>query len=281
VAAYLQKAIENLSGKIHAAVFISLPYFEQDLITNIKIIPVDAERALCLITTDFGQVITEILQTGHKLSLFNCKRIESYFSWRIGRQNEPVDLNEWEKTLAQKLYNELIVRYIVSYSEVAQEGLLRAGLSALLHYPEFRKADLLTDSLALFENTQGMRLLLKNCAKSGKLKFWIDEDLNPYSSGISSQCTVIAIPYCVNNHIVGAVGLLSPLRIPYRTFFSICTHFSNSISEALTNSLYKFKITIKQPEQKTIGAKQPLCAISFKQDMLQLEHKTHLTRETI
>jgi len=272
IASFLQKAAEQLAVENHAAVFLSAPRFEQDFIVEIKLMIIDAERCLCLLVTDFGQVITEILYTQQKLNLFTCKRIEAYFNWRLTSQNKP-EIEGTEEELAQKLYNELMMRYVVNYTNFSQEEILRTGLSELLTYPEFHDPNVLANSLALFENTHGMRLLLKDCCKHDTLKFWIGEDLIAYSPNPTPNCTVIAIPYYVNNHVVGAVGLLSPLRTPYRSAFTLLQLFSNSISEALTNNLYKFKITIKKPKQQTIAHQQAKAAIGFTPDRHLLEDK--------
>jgi len=256
IAIFLQHAAEQLADKCKLAVFLSAPRFEQDFIIAIKLIVIDSERCLCVLVTDFGEIMTEVLYTGTKLSAFTSKRIESYFSWRLTGQNQPEGLTPDEEELAKKFYNEVMVRYIVSYSHFDQEEVYRTGFSTLLAYPEFHDPNALANSLALFENTHGMRLLLKESAKLNTLKFWIGDDLTVYSPEIKPDCAVIAIPYHVNQQAVGAIGLLGPTRMPYRQLFGIINQFADNISEALTRSLYKFKITMRQPKQMSIDLKQ-------------------------
>src|SRR5205807_92977 len=101
------------------------------------------------------------------------------------------------------------------------------------------------------ENTQGMRLLLRASMSTTKLKFWIGDDLTPYTTP-HSECSVLTIPYYVNQACVGAVGLLGPKRIPYRKLFGLLRQFSYSVSEALTRNLYKYKVSFRQPEKGTL-----------------------------
>ena len=275
IIAFLHQAAEQLAEETKMAVFLSAPRFEQDFIIGIKLMPIDSERCLCALVTDFGEIITEVLHTGQKLSAFAAKRMETYFNWRLTNQNKPENLNKEEEELALKLYNELMVRYIVSYSHFDHEEIYRTGFSSLLTYPEFHDPTLLTNSLALFENTHGMRLLLKECCKFKTLKFWIGEDLNPYSPQAKTDCAVIAAPYHINRQPVGAIGLLGPARMPYRQLFLILRQFAESISEALTNSLYKFKISMRQPKQKTIDLKQQEPILIGQAGRLLLEDKSH------
>lgn len=256
ITAFLQRSAEKLAEISSSAVFLSAPRFEQDFIIGIKLVAIDHTRCLCVIITDFGEVLTEVLNTPHKLSNFSVKRIEDYFQWRITGIDKPDTLTKEEEEVAQGFYNEVMIRYIVGYSNFTHEDIYRTGFSKLLSYPEFQDPTLLANSLALFENTQGMRLLLKECTKHNKLKYWIGDDLLTYSPYAKPNCAVLAIPYHVNKQPVGAVGLLGPIRMPYKTLFEMLPNFSESISEALTKNLYKFKINMRQSKQEEIEHKE-------------------------
>lgn len=250
IASYLQNAADLLSSLTKTAVFLSAPRFDQDYIVGLKLVPIDHRRCLCVVLTDFGVIRTEVLPIDIKLTAFSAKRIEAYFHWRLTGHDKPEELDEIEQDLAQKLYNELVMRYIVGYSNFIDPELYRTGLSKLLVYPEFHDASALSSSLSLFENAHNMRLIVKECCKVNHLKFWIGEDLTNYAPA-APDCTVIATPYYINQNVAGAVGILGPMRIPYREVFGILKEFANSITEALTRNLYKFKITFRQPHGKT------------------------------
>jgi heat-inducible transcriptional repressor len=200
--------------------------------------------------TDFGVIRTEAIHIEKKLTAFNIKRMEAYFHWRLTGAEKPEHLDEEEAELAKKIYNEVMVRYIVGYSNFTDEDIFRTGFSKLLSYPDFYDPASLAGSLGLFENVHSMRLLLKDCVKHNKLKFWIGDDLLPYMQQ-SPNCAVLAIPYRINQQTAGAIGMLGPLRLPYRECFAILQAFSDSISTALTRSIYKFKINFRQPRQGT------------------------------
>lgn len=247
---FLQQAAEMLSGLTHAAVFLSAPRFDQDYIVDIKLVPVDNTRCVCVIVTDFGVIQTEVIHTETKLSAFTAKRIESYVHWRLTNHDEPENLRDDELQLALKIYNELMLRYIVSYSNFVDTELYRTGFAKLVEYPDFRDASVLANSLALFENAHNMRLLVKECCKHNQLKCWIGDDLSAYTSS-TPNCTIIAVPYMINQNIVGAVGILAPSRVPYPELFGIMRGFANSVGETLTRNLFKFKITFRQPHSDT------------------------------
>jgi len=255
IAAFLQQSAETLSTMTNCAVFLSAPRFDHDFIVELKLVPINAQRCLCILITDFGVIQTEVLHIGKKLSSFAVKRLEAYFHWRLTGLNKPENLEPDEEPLAQEIYNELMVRYLVSYSTFINEEIYRTGFSHLLSYPDFQEAGALATSLALFEDAHAMRLLLKECTKFNALKFWIGNDLFAYASA-NPDCAVLAIPYYINQKIVGAVGVLGPKRMPYRTHFGTLRLFSEAVSEALTRNIYKFKVTYREPQQGTLYIKQ-------------------------
>jgi heat-inducible transcriptional repressor len=250
IAAYLQKAAETLSNLTHNAVFLSAPRFDHDFIVGLKLVPIDATRCVCVIVTDFGIVQTEVIHVDSKMSAFTAKRIESYFHWRLTGHDAPENIEPEEEKLAQEIYNELMLRYLVGYSNFIDEELYRTGFSKLLEYPDFHETSALASSLALFENVHNMRLLVRECCKLNHLKFWIGDDLATYSASIPN-CAVIAAPYHINQSIAGAIGILGPVRMPYQEMIGVMRSFAENVSKALTRNIFKFKINFRQPHQET------------------------------
>jgi heat-inducible transcriptional repressor len=236
---YLQSVAEALSEATNCAVFLSAPRFDHDLVLDIKLVGVDSHRCLCVIITDFGQVLTELLYADKKMSSFTLKRLEHFFRWRLTGLDRP-DLSPEEEALATRFYNEVMMRHLVGSTHFTKEDIYKTGFSKLLAYADFNDATALADGLGLFENEEALRMLLRECAKAGDLSCWI--------GGTLQACSALAIPYRINRNIVGSIAILGPNRIPYRKLFGILETASGAISESLTRSLHKFKITFRHPE---------------------------------
>ncbi len=250
---YLQLAAETLSELTGLATFLTSVRFDHDFVLDIKLVPIDPERLLSVIVTDFGQILTEVIPLKQKLSSFAAKRIESYLQWRLkgGVNAPPENIPLEEELLGQSFYNEIMLRYIVRYSNFSSEEVFRTGFSQLLSYPEFSDPLALTTGLSLFENTAHMRLLLNDCVRSGNLSCWIGKELAPYASA-ASGCSVIAIPFRIGQTKAGAVGLLGPCRMPYHKLFAMLQLFSDSVSKSLTKSLLKHKLSFREPRSPFI-----------------------------
>lgn len=239
LAGYLQAVAEVLSEASRCAVFLSAPRFDHDFVMDIKLVSIDSHRCLCVLITDFGQVHTELLYADKKLSSFTLKRLESFFRWKLTGLDKP-SLPPEEEALATRFYSEVMMRHLVGSTHFTSEDIYKTGFSKLLAYPDFNDATALAEGLGLFENEQALRLLLQECTKIGDLKCWIGDHLQ--------ACSALAIPYRINQSIVGVIALLGPNRIPYRKLFGLLDTAAETITESLTKSLYKFKITFRQPE---------------------------------
>jgi heat-inducible transcriptional repressor len=246
VATYLLQAVEKISELTQCAVFLSAPRFDQDFILEIKLVYIDNSKLLCVLITDFGLIRTEILYTEKKLSLFTLKRLEAYFNGRLTGIEKPT-LDREEEILGAKLYKELMLRHIVNYTHFSKEELLQAGFSKLLAYSDFNDAAALASGLALFENKDQLRSLLSEVHAAGTMCCWIGEELIPFSPQ-AAACSVLALPYRIHQTPCGALGILGPIRLPYKELFGQLQTIADALSDSLTKSVYKFKLSFRTRE---------------------------------
>lgn len=255
IAAFLQEAAEGLSEIAKCPVFLSAPRFDHDFVTEVKLVPLSVNRCLCVLITDFGVIKTEMLHLEQKITSFFLKKIEAYFRFRLRGIDKPENMTPEEEQTGQRLYNEVMVRYIVGYSNFLDEEIYRTGFSKLLNYPDYHDSAILASTLALFENTQSLRLLLRETMKKNALRFWIAEDLVLYTEE-TPDCTVIALPYSIMQQPAGAIGIMGPTRMPYKSRFAEMRKIADHISQTLTKSVYKFKITFRQPHEGNLFLQQ-------------------------
>lgn len=268
---YLQNAAERLAEVTGYATFLSSVRFDHDFIQELKLVSVDHERLLCVILTDFGQILTEVLSIPKKMSSFALKRMEAQLQWQIKGGTKPVDLSHEEESHASKLYSEIMVRYLVRYSNFSEDDLFRTGFSRLLAYPEFNEAVALSTGLSLFENSSHMRLLLNDCVREDSLRYWIGSDLAAYATA-AKGCSVVTIPYYIGQTKAGAIGLLGPCRMPYKSIFGTLKLFSDEVSKALTKTLSKFKLSFRQPRSHTSVYEQEEIVDQTSQKLLEVKH---------
>ncbi len=251
VGAYLQRAVELLSSLTGFPTFISAPRFDHDFVVDIKLVVIDQSRCLCVVITDLGLIHSEVFYSEQKLHHHALKRIEEVLLSRVKGCESSMRLDAEEELLAHKVYNEVMVRYIIGYANFSLEEVYSTGLSRLLAYPEFNNAQSFASGLALFENPNSLRALLKESCSDNNLKTFIGSELSQFTP-LSKQCAVVSIPYCIGGSIVGAVGVLGPVRMPYRKLFGITRAFVEYIETALSKSMLKHKLTYRTPQDASL-----------------------------
>jgi heat-inducible transcriptional repressor len=251
VATAIHRAAEALSEETKCAVFISMPRFDQDFIQDVRLLQIDSTKLLSVLITDFGLIRTETIYLDQMVDTAFLRSAEEYFLWRMNKGEKSLFRNEVEAKLAQRIYNEVMVRHVVGYANFPEEDILRTGLSKLLSYQEFNDAAALAKSLSLLEDKSQMRAILRETVRKNELMTWIGDELCPYVPP-ESECAVISIPYRINQTTAGAVAILGPMRLPYRNMFGISQAFSEALSRKLTETIYKFKISFRQPQKNEI-----------------------------
>ncbi len=248
VALFLQRMAESTAEETRLAAFLTAPRFDQDFVTDIKLLSLDSSRCLAVILTSFGQVYTEIVHAPHKISVHSVQRIESYFHSRLMNRDlivEPLSAEEHE--LALRFYQEIMARYLVNYANFSAEDVYRTGFSKLLRYPEFQEAESLASSLSLFENVTALRSLARDVQRHGKMKCWIGEELFAFLPLIPN-CCLISAPYSIGNKTVGSVGVIGPMRVPYKQLFSLIDGIADEITRFLDKNLFKYKIEYRRAQ---------------------------------
>lgn len=248
IASYLSRVAEKLSDLSQCAVFLSAPRFDQDFIREVKLVQVDPTRLLSVAITDFGLVKTELIYLDQPVALPFLRTTEEYFAWRMNKGEKPFFASEKEAKAGARIYNEVMVRHLVGYANFSQEDIVRTGLAKLLNFPEFTDAMRLTASLSLLEDEAKMRSILR---EAKELKVWIGSSIMQ-----ETDIAVIAAPYKIHDRICGAIALLGPMRLPYLPLMALLERFAANLSHHLTDTLYKFKISFRQPPVKGLE-KQP------------------------
>jgi heat-inducible transcriptional repressor len=265
IAASISRAAETLSEETQCAVFISTPRFDQDFIQDVRLLMLENDKILSVLITDFGLIRTETIYLDQAVNASFLRSAEEYFLWRMNKGEKALFQSEAESKLAQRIYNEVMVRHVVGYANFPAEDIVRTGLSKLLTYQEFNDAAALARSLSLLEDQTQMRALLRECCKQNQLVSWIGDELCPYVPP-ESECSVISIPYKIGEVNAGAVAILGPMRLPYRNIFGLLQSFSERLSRTLTERVYTFKIAFRQPEKRDEAIEKSATSI-------QLEHR--------
>lgn len=246
VVAYLEQACDLFSEIAGCACFLSSLRFDQDFVSDIKLVQLDQHRLLSVLITDFGLVHTEIIRVESKLSHFAVKRFENFFKFKMTGLDRP-ELSEEEDVIAKKLYNEVLMRHLVNHVHFTHSDVYKTGFSKLLGHSDFSQITQLSSTMALFENENSLLTILSDAQRTGQMIRYIGDDLNHFIKTKEPIASVLAIPYSIHQNTAGALGILVPMRSDYKRLIALLKLFQECMSETLTKSVYKHKISYRKP----------------------------------
>ena len=259
IVSFLQQAADLVSQKSSMAAALSAPRFDHDSITDITFVFLDIQRALAVVTTEFGLVHTAQLYSQQTLSRALLRKADRFARSRLFQERLEPDFFEGDELeQVRRLYQEAMASYFVSYSSISQEDLWRTGFSRLIKRPELDDPQALSAPLSLFENVNALRGLSRDTVRADRLKFWIGEELLPYIVG-EPNCAAAAVPYRVGSHPVGALLVVGSMKAMYHDLFCLITNAADQISTVLTNCLRHHRMTYRMPQTQAIvieGAQQ-------------------------
>ncbi|HRW58882.1 MAG TPA: heat-inducible transcriptional repressor HrcA [Chlamydiales bacterium] len=262
ISTFLQTAANLLSETLNLPIFYSTPLFDNDFVQNIKIVPLEPQKLLCIIITDFGQIYTEQILSPISISPKESETIEQFFLWRIGKRIKPLMKDNIYK-LSTRFYNEIMLKHIVNAPNM--NPIQKNGLSKLLNYDEFTDPIEFGNALSILENQETILSILKEGQKISKLSCWIGNELIGFSRK-ATRCSLITLPYFINQTPIGCFAVLGPMRMPYSKIMTTLQYFGELISESITKSTYKFKISFKSSLDNTDMLRK-------KEKSILLEHK--------
>ncbi len=244
----LQKSSEVLVDALQLPVCFSAPRFDNDSITNVQITKVDEQRIVFILSTEFGQIFTDVLWVSDPVSASSLQSIEKFLQSCLHKQMPTDQLSSKEEQLGASLYNEILIRYLTRYCNFSEEDLYQTGLSKLLRYEAFKDPDSLATALSFFENRRNMARLLNIGMQKKEPCAFIGNELSQVLGIPTPQCSVITAPYSIGTaSSLGAFAILGPTNLPYREVLATLSYFTKKLNESLTRSFYKFKISLRRP----------------------------------
>ncbi len=218
------------------------PRFDSDFIRQIKLVPIDRSRVLVVVVSDFGLIRTETVQISHKLTYFSQKRVEDYINSRLhgrfGPDEPPGNVyDEQERRFGEEVYNEIVLKYLISIRPRGENELFLEGLSRIFDHPELQVPRAVHSVIEFFEDRESIIAQLRQALNSDKVIVRVGEEVR---AGVGSvDFSMIAAPYSLDSMNVGTVGIIGPMRMPYRKLIPLVEQAAAFLSGRLAMNFRK------------------------------------------
>ncbi|MDH7577244.1 MAG: heat-inducible transcriptional repressor HrcA [Bacillota bacterium] len=233
-----QQTIKLVTQLTDYLVFLSGPQLAHAALQRIQFIPLTPEKALLVIVAETGWIESKIVELPVEVSSGELERITGVFNSYFRGLN----FAQITRTLLQSVYNELSrQRQIIDLTleiiesvlnQDAGEGLYLGGTRNILKQPEYKDIRNVRQLLDLVEEGSIFRTILTETEPTG-VTVKIGKE-NKYSE--VQNYSVVTGVYTLGGNVVGAFGLMGPMRMNYARAIAVVEYITQTLSEILSRS---------------------------------------------
>jgi heat-inducible transcriptional repressor len=235
----IRQTSEILSKLTNYTALVMTPSISSLNIKDVRIVPIEKERALLMILTKEGLVKNTELKLNASISRGQTDKINNFLRLCINdTQSERVVSSFAEKIDALDFSEQQILSQIIpAIKRTLRQGnadkVYASGVTEIINYPEFQnmdkakqildalhKQDLLAHLLQLaMDDNYGIKIGNEN----------EEEELN--------ECSVLTATYKLNGQSIGTIGIVGPTRMNYDYCVSALNALSKELSAYISNTI--------------------------------------------
>ncbi len=258
IAALLERCSALLSEASGEAGIVLSPAFVNDIIREIKLVEIDSGRILAVVISDLGIVTSSTVHVGHKLSYFNLKRIEQYLNAKLRGADfaglfSPDYLDHTETETGERLYNEVVLKYLIGGGSSGKRHLYLEGFSRIFEKKEMQNPEVACLAVKFFEERSGLIELLASAQRKGGVTILIGDEIQP-CMGLGLELGLVVAPYKVNAIAVGVLGVIGSMRMSYSKVIPLVEHAAFFVSRRLSEMYGRARISFhaRRPHQMVL-----------------------------
>ncbi len=235
----LDKIGEILTEVIQYTTIVLTPDIYHDTLKVVHLILVDIDKILVVLLSTMGENQEFLFNIQENLSQEDLNKISSWLTEKLKGKSllslteDP--LSEIVQTLpyAQHILNQLLLEARrLSQFQRRKRRLLTTGISHMLKLPEFQNIELTKRVLTFLEEDRLLVTLLQDSLKKNTDAVKIGAEIENENL---TDCSIVVSSVSLDNHPVGAIGVLGPKRMSYAQVIPLVQGISRMIEAYLNN----------------------------------------------
>lgn len=227
----LEKAIQLLSELTNYTALAMGPSSDDSTIKKIDFIPVSEDEAVILIVTDKGHVQHQNIMIPEQISMSELRSvIKTLDDLLVDRYlNEASQI--LKDTYAQQEINDfmkyqekLVNSFIHAFARFAHENFYLSGVTNIFDQPEFHNVTHVKKLVDMLDRRELVKILSNQTGL--QIRFGSDLDFVPMEN-----CTIISIPYRINETETGTLAVLGPTRMEYSKVIPLLEYIATNIGK--------------------------------------------------
>ncbi|MBU2721507.1 heat-inducible transcription repressor HrcA, partial [Acidithiobacillus ferridurans] len=191
-----------------------------------------------IFVTDRGDVENRLIRTEHPFGAAELTQAANFFNATYGGRPLQDVIHNLQRDLQQSRHEmDLILRSAMELGEEMleedQQRMLIEGEFQWLDLPELAGSERLRELLAAVRQKRDLVHLLDESMRGSEVRLFIGEE-----SGYAplSDCSVVSAPYSVDGEVVGVLGVIGPMRMPYQQIIPLVGGTAQLLGRALSQS---------------------------------------------
>lgn len=239
----VQHTAKVLSAITRYTTLIMGPQIQKSAFEQLQIFPLDAEKALVILTTDTGFVENKIIELPRMISTEELFNIVGY----LNRKLKGLSIDRITNTLIREMKVELIHQMEFfeqavnlleeSFSSQKEKKVYLGGTANILSQPDFKDVSKIKKIFDVLEEETLLSKLLEEASSEDRLRVIIGEEIKIEEI---QECSLITATYSLGEKTIGSIGVLGPTRMDYSKVITIVEHITQELNGIL-NDIYRKK----------------------------------------
>ena len=213
-----------------------LPGAEASVVKNIKVVKVDENKAMLIVSDKSGIIKNKLLSLKTEIS----EEFVDHISRILNENLSGLTISEINLSNIMEVQSVIGKNFeiLASVMEMVHEAVLEIdkkqifvdGLSNIFRFPEYGNVEKVKELFSAVENRENLSKIIMEASLATQTKVLIGDEIPVPELKNNS---VVLSHYRVSENITGVLGVLGPARMDYPKIISALEFFTSQLSEAL------------------------------------------------
>ena len=202
-------------------------------VKKIELVPIHQDTCILLMVTNFGHVESKQIIIPDNTGIEEMKRVieifnDILFDCPIGKVSEKLHYEINTARIKDIMsYNQTIIdTFLEAFTKFTQSKYYLSGKNKMLYQPEFSDVQRVRELLSFFEQNDIFKLVENTQSKGLSVKIGKENEVLAMR-----DCTVITVPYELNDTDSGTIAIVGPTRMEYQKVIPLVKYLASHMSK--------------------------------------------------
>lgn len=202
-------------------------------VKKVELVPLTEQTCILLVVTNQGHVESKQIIVPENTSLDDMKRVievlnDILYDCPINQVSEKLHYEINVKKIEDIIsYNQTIIdSFLEAFTKFTQSKYYLSGKNKVLYQPEFSDLQRVRELLTFFEQNDIFRLVENTETQGMNVKIGKENQITAMR-----DCTVITVPYELNDDESGTIAIVGPTRMEYQKVIPLVKYLASHMSK--------------------------------------------------